>query len=263
MSSYAQHRSNSQKTTGPWIPLTRSTSFLLLHFRLLLLSLILVIITMAVTWLVYQISIHLIDQYVGSHFTRLPASDTIWGWIKLQGWFIFKWFFIIVANIIAFYIAFVLAYCVTTPGYSILSSIAEKIYFGHDSQKPEKSRFFHDLYIDLIEGCKIGIFGIAVTILALIINFVPGIGQILIFLLYCFYSCLMFIDYPASRRRWSLGKKLLWLKENTFTSFRLGLLPALVSLIPVINIFLMALLFPVLTVHSTLNFSSIENADKK
>jgi CysZ protein len=69
----------------------------------------------------------------------------------------------------------------------------------------------------------------------------------------------MFIDYPASSRRWSLGKKIKWLWEHSFSAFRLGFLPAVISMIPILNIFLMAFLFPLLTVHSTLNFSVLES----
>jgi CysZ protein len=123
----------------------------------------------------------------------------------------------------------------------------------------EEEFSFHGLLIDLVEGCKIGLFGFGITIAALFINFIPVLGQLLVFLLYSFYSCLMFIDYPSSRRRWTLGKKLLWLRKNPIISFRLGFLPALISLIPILNIFFMALFFPILTVHATLNFSTIED----
>jgi CysZ protein len=72
----------------------------------------------------------------------------------------------------------------------------------------------------------------------------------------------MFVDYPTSRRSWSLGRKLRWLRTHSSPSFRLGVLPALISMIPVVNIFAIALLFPLLTVHTTLNFSAIERAEK-
>jgi CysZ protein len=258
MTSSTPPKEISQTTSGSWIPLTRSTFFLVSHLRILLLSLLLFIVTMVLTWLFYQVSIHFVDQYIGSHFSQLPSADSFLGWIKHYLWLIFRWIFIIVSNIIAFYLAFLIAYCMTTPGYALLSSRVEKIHLGQNYQT-EDGLSLHGLTVDLIEGCKIGLFGVAVTIIALFINFIPGIGQLLVFLLYSFYSCLMFIDYPASRRKWSLGKKILWLTKNPFTSLRLGFLPALISLVPVINIFLMALIFPILTVHSTLNFSSFED----
>ncbi|MEE4242207.1 MAG: hypothetical protein V2I36_12130, partial [Desulfopila sp.] len=49
-----------------------------------------------------------------------------------------------------------------------------------------------------------------------------------------------------------------WLGKHRGHSFRLGLFPALISMIPIVNIFIIALLFPILTVHATLNFTSLE-----
>jgi CysZ protein len=72
----------------------------------------------------------------------------------------------------------------------------------------------------------------------------------------------MFIDYPASRRRWSLGRKIQWIRENGSFSLRLGLIPALASMIPLLNLILMALIFPLFTVHATLNFYIIEHNKK-
>jgi CysZ protein len=105
---------------------------------------------------------------------------------------------------------------------------------------------------------KIGAIGLLVTVAALLANFIPVIGPVAVFVIYVFYSSLMFIDFPASRYRWSLGEKLRWLRQHRAQSFRLGLLPALISMIPLLNVFLMALFFPLFTVHTTLNFLAIE-----
>ena len=246
-----------------WIALPRSASFLLSHLRILLLSLFLFILTLGLTWLFYQVSMHFIDHYLGTHFLHPPAADTILGWMKKQLWVIGKWIFTLISNIIAFYAAFLMSYCLTSPGYAFLSTQVEKAHASRNLDTDQAGLTLRSLLFDLLEGCKIGAFGFVVTILALFINFIPVLGQILVFLLYCYYSCLMFIDYPASRRQWTLGKKIHWLQEHPWISFRLGILPALISLIPVINIFLMALIFPLLTVHSTLNFSSLELALKE
>ncbi|MGE4558778.1 MAG: cysteine biosynthesis protein, partial [Desulfobulbus sp.] len=64
--------------------------------------------------------------------------------------------------------------------------------------------------------------------------------------------------YPASRYRWSLGKKLSWLRLHYNQAFRLGIFPAMISMVPLLNIFFMALFFPLFTIHSTLNFLAIE-----
>jgi CysZ protein len=250
------HSQAAPVTSSDWVPLSRSIRFLVSNLKILGLSLLLFVITLGITWVFYQMSTHFVDQFIGNYFMKSPDSSTVWGWIKYQGWTILKWVFIIISRIISFYIAFLIAYCLTTPGYTFLSNSVENIQSGIELGE---SFSLHGLSIDLLEGCKIGLFGIGVTIFALAINFIPIIGQILVFLLYSYYSCLMFIDYPASRRRWSLGNKIKWLKDNSFPAFRLGFLPAVISMIPVLNVFLMALFFPLLTVHSTLNFSALES----
>ena len=170
--------------------------------------------------------------------------------------------FIVVSRIVAFYLAFLLAYSISTPGYVFLSTAAEKMHAG-EYFSPDASLTLPGFLRDIFEGIKIALFGIIVTIVALFVNFIPGIGQVAVFLIYTYYSALMFIDYPASRRRWSLGEKIRWLQINSSPAFRIGVLPAFVSMIPIVNIFAMSLFFPLLTIHATLNFSTIELARKQ
>jgi len=236
-----------------WVPLTFSTLFLFRHVRILGWSLVLVLITGFLTWIGYLLTVDLVDGLTGHFFQQAPAAAGIQGWFIVMGWQALKILFLIVSRVIAFYLAFLIAYCLTSPGYVFLSAAVEKAYAGKDFQADEGLTVSGAL-IDLMEGCKIGAVGVGVTIAALLANFIPIIGQALVFLLYTFYSALMFVDYPASRRRWSLGRKIRWVRVHRKRSFRLGLLPALISLVPVINIFFMALLFPLFTVHATLNF---------
>lgn len=168
-----------------------------------------------------------------------------------------SWLYHLISRIAAFYLAFLLAYSLTAPGYVFMSSSAEKIYAGENFD-PDASLTIKGVFRDIFEAIKISLFGILVTVVALLINFIPAFGQIGALLLYTYYSTLLFIDYPASRRRWSLGKKLGWIQTHNSTSFRIGIFPALISMIPVLNIFFIALIFPLLTVYSTINFAAIE-----
>ena len=254
------YNTDTQKGTHrpSWIPLTRSFSFLFGHFRILLLSLLLFAVTIVVAWLFYQISAYCIDLFIARHFTDLPASDSFLGWVNHYTHLVFKWIFIIASQIISIYIAMLFAYSLTTPGYAFLSAAVERISLG--GKFNDETLSIHGLAIDFIEGCKIGLFGAGITLVALFVNFIPAIGQFLVFFLYCYYSSLMFIDYPASRRRWSLGRKILWLWNNPVVGLRLGFLPALVSFLPIVNLFFMAILFPVLTIHATLNFTVLDSS---
>jgi CysZ protein len=242
-----------------WIPLGFSLSFLLKSPRLLGWSLMLVVLTGTLTWLGYLEAIHLVDGWVGNFTLHPPESAGIQGWFVLKGWVIAKYLFLAVSRVAAFYLAFLIAYCLTCPGYVFLSTATEKKYRGGSLSNEQVFFSLSGMLTDLIEGCKIGLLGLLVTIVALMINFVPLIGQGLVFLLYTFYSALMFVDYPSSNRRWSLGRKISWINRNRNRAFRLGIMPALITLIPVINILFLALLFPLFTVHTTLNFIVVED----
>jgi CysZ protein len=222
-------------------------------------SFVLFLVTIALTWIGFHFTVDFIDQWTGNFAATAPAADGILGWIKHKGWLIGSWLFLIVSRIVAFYLAFLFAYSLSTPGYAFLSTAAEKLHAGQRFDA-EANFSIVGFLSDIFEGIKIALFGMLVTLIALFVNFIPGIGQAIVLLLYTYYSALMFIDYPASRRGWSLNKKLRWLRSHGGPAFRLGVLPALISMIPLINIFAIALLFPLLTVHTTLNFSAIENA---
>jgi CysZ protein len=240
-----------------WVPLSFSFAFIFRHPRLLGWSLILVLITGSLTWAGYLFSVDLINQLTGSFFTIPPTAEKFWQWPMLWGWTGLKWIFMILTRVVAFYLAFVVAYSLTTPGYVFLSTWTGNRY-SQQAGQGEARLSLSGAMIDLWEGVKIGAMGLVVSMVALVANFIPVIGQATVFCLYAFYSALMFVDYPASRYRWSLGRKLLWLRRHHNQAFRLGLFPAMISMLPVLNVFLMALFFPLFTVHTTLNFLAIE-----
>lgn len=254
-----QHNSRPQ-VSGRWIPLYRSLGLMLSKPRLLGWSLLLIGITGLLTWLGFHFTYDLALQFSRDIFHEPPATGSILGWMKFGLWQTGAWLYSFVSRILAFYLSFLLAYTLSTPGYSFLSAAAEKLYAGEffDTENAFTVRTFFN---DIFEGIKIALFGIVVTILALIVNFIPGIGQAIVIILYVYYSALMFIDYPASRRHWSLARKLGWLRRHSSTAFRLGILPALLSMIPVLNIFAIALVFPLLTIHATLNYTEVELAN--
>lgn len=245
----------------PWIPLSHSFAFLLRSRNLMVWSAILVLITVVLTWLGYLLTVDFVDGLTGSFFLSQPEAIGIWGWTKFLGWQLMHWSFLVVSRIVAFYLAFLVAYTLSAPGYVFLSTATEKKHAG-DAFEPDTALNIKGLLIDLWEGLKIGLLGIVVTVMALMANFIPGVGQVVVLLLYTYYSALMFVDYPSSRRRWSLGEKISWLKKNNTQALRLGILPALLSLIPLLNIFCIALIFPLMTVHTTLNFVAIEKTGR-
>ena len=251
-----------QRPIAKWQPLSRSLWLIVSRKRLFAWSSLLVLVTIFLTWVGYQIAIDFMDDLSAQILSTAPDPNTIVGWIENRAFLAGNWLYHIVSRILAFYLAFLLAYSLTTPGYAFLSRSAERIYAGEDFD-PDAKFCFTGVVVDIFEGLKIAFLGILVTIAALFINFIPAIGQVAVFLLYTYYSALMFVDYPASRRRWGLRRKVGWLYKHSSPSFRIGVFPALISMIPIINIFAIALFFPILTVHATLNFSAIELAHKR
>lgn len=243
-----------------WVPLGASLFFLLRHPRLLGASLVLMVLTGLLTWLGYALAVDLIGQFTGTYFSTPPTVERFWHWPLLWGWTAMQWVFLVLSRVVAFYLAFVVAYSLTTPGYVLLSTWAGN-RFGAGAGQGEARLTVAGALVDLVEGLKIGAVGLLVTAFALPLNFIPVIGQAAVFCLYVFYSSLMFIDYPASRYRWSLGQKVRWLRSHRWQAFRLGLLPAVFSMAPLVNIFLMAMCFPLFTVHTTLNFLTLEGRD--
>lgn len=243
--------------TPPWVPLSSSFAFLVRYPRLLTWSLVLVVFTGGLTWLGYLFSVDLINQFSGSLFGAPPTVDKFWHWPLLWGWTALKWVYLVLSRVVAFYLAFVLAYSLTTPGYVFLSAWAGNRYC-EQAGRGEADLTLSGALIDLWEGVKIGAMGLVVTVVALFANFIPVVGQAAVFILYTYYSALMFVDYPASRYRWTLGEKLFWLRRHPHQAFRLGVLPAMISMIPLLNVFLMALFSPLFTIHVTLNFLVIE-----
>jgi CysZ protein len=245
-----------------WISFWSSLGFLFRSPKILGLSSLLVLLTFALTWGGYALAVRFVDGQTAGFFQQMPEAAGIWGWMKHFGWQVMKWTFFMISRIVSFYLAFILAYTLSAPGYVVLSSATEKKHAGNAFAE-DGAFTLKGIVTDILEGLKIGVLGLLVTIIALIANFIPLFGQVIVLLLYTYYSALMFLDYPASRRRWSLGRKIGWMRRHGQVAFRLGILPAVVSLIPVLNIFLMALFFPLFTVYTTLNFSTMEQAEKE
>ncbi len=245
-----------------WVSFFRSVFFLISRIRLLGLSMLLFILMAFFTWLGYHYSVGFVDSLTASFFLEAPEKTSVTGWILYIGWLTLKYIYFFISRVTAFYLAFLIAYTVTSPGYSILSAVAEKIWAGKHFEADD-GLTISGLIVDLFEAMKIVLFGLVVTVAALLVNFIPVFGQILAFCFYVYYSALMFLDYPASRRRWHLSEKIKWLWQHNGTGFVIGVFPALLSIIPVVNIFIIALLFPFITVYATLNFTNIEMQKKQ
>ncbi len=247
----------SYESVSGWITLGYALKFIFRYPKILGTSLVLVVCTGLLTWAAMSFSLLFLDEFTAGFFSQPPEVAHFWQWPLFWGWHGARWLYLIMSRVIIFYLSFLVAYCCTSPGYVFLSLLAGNRYTDNAGEG-EAELSFSGIVVDLWEGIKIALVGVVVTGCALLVNFIPAIGQVLAFLIYIYYSTLMFIDFPASRYRWNLRQKMGWVTTYKKLSFRLGLLPAAISLIPIVNIFLMALFFPLFTVHTTLNYLNIE-----
>ncbi|MBT8345497.1 MAG: cysteine biosynthesis protein, partial [Desulfofustis sp.] len=121
-----------QHPVAPTIPLSTSISFLVGRKQLLGWSVALIALTVVLTWTGFLLTTGLVDHYTASFFDEGPARQSWWGWTKYSGWLVAKYLYVMVTRIIAFFLAFLLAYTLTTPFYSFLSNSAEKIFWGKE-----------------------------------------------------------------------------------------------------------------------------------
>ncbi|PID76945.1 MAG: cysteine biosynthesis protein [Deltaproteobacteria bacterium] len=239
-----------------WVSFFKSVRFFLGHASLLGWGILLAMLTCLLTWLAFHFGLKFILQLTGDFFLTPPPAESVWGWVKYGGWQLTRFLFHLTAQIVTFYLAFLLAFSLTTPGYAFLSRAVEcKL----KNRIAGQGFSVQSVCRDLAEGAKIGLFGVLVAAVSLAAGFIPLIGPAAVLVIYTYYSALMLIDYPASQRNWTLGRKINWLLRHNRAAFKLGFLPALIGMIPIFNIFLIALIFPMMTVHAALNFSAIEN----
>jgi CysZ protein len=241
-------------------PLSGAMNMMFGNGKLLTLSLALFMATALFTWIGYSWAVNTIDNASAGFTSVAPATDTVWGWVKYSAWVVGSWLLLLISRLVAFSLSFLVAYSLTAPGYALLSAGAERLIAG-ERFEADAAFTLAGVFRDILEGLKIALFGLVVTLAVIFVSTLPVLGQLIAVFLYTFYSTLMFIDYSASRRRWSLGKKLLWLRRHGGLALRLGLLPALLGMIPLINIFVVALFFPLLTIHATINFSATQLAE--
>lgn len=193
-------------------------------------------------------------------FEVAPAGEGLFSWIyhilKVVSAFLFK----MVVNVLSFYLAFVVAYALTSPLYSFISIIAEDIYFGKPKDDAEFS--IPGIIEDIKQALKVTLAAFALGIIAFFAGFIPVLGQLTALVVCFFMNALLIFDFVTSRRRWNFVNKSKWLIFHPALTLKTALLPTLISFIPVLNTILTAFLFPVFVVHATMNFACSERGNE-
>lgn len=241
--------------------LFKSVKYLFSNGKLVVASLAAVLFMILLSILMYHQISSWFNSLTVSFFNKPPELKAFLDYLIYGGWWIVKVLFKAIVIIVSFYVSFVISYTVCSPLYSFISIIAEDIHFGKPDDDADFT--FEGIVEDVFQAMKIAGVTVVLSIVAFVINFIPVVGQIMAVGIYVWANSLMLIDFPASRRRWAMKRKLLWTKENPIASMRIGTLPTLLSMIPFINIIFLAFLFPLMVVHSTLNFVAYENRKQK
>ena len=238
-----------------------SAKYLFSNGKLVVASLAAVLFMILLSILMYHQISSWFDSMTVSFFNKPPALEAALDYIYYAGWWIIKILFKAIVIIVSFYVSFVISYTACSPIYSFISIIAEDIHFGKPDDDADFT--FEGIVEDVFQAMKIAGITVLFSIGAFLINFIPVIGQVLAIAIYVWANSLMLIDFPASRRRWPIKRKLLWTKNNPIASLRIGALPTFLSMIPFVNIIFMAFFFPLMVVHSTLNFVAYENRKQR
>lgn len=239
----------------------KSAKYLFSNGKLIVASLAAILFMILLSILMYHQISSWFTSLTVSFFNKPPVLDAFVDYFIYAGWWIAKVLFKAIVVIVSFYVSFVISYTVCSPLYSFISIIAEDIHFGKPDADADFT--FEGIVEDVFQAMKIAGVTVILSVVAFLINFIPLVGQILAIAVYIWANSLMLIDFPASRRRWPLKRKLLWTKDNVIASVRIGGLPTFLSMIPFVNIIFLAFIFPLLVVHSTLNFVAYENKKEK
>ncbi|MGI6393253.1 MAG: EI24 domain-containing protein [bacterium] len=227
--------------------------------KLLVASLAVVLIMILVTIFSYHYISSWISSLVAPFFDESPLVEEFFDYFYYVGWLAVSVIFKGVTVVVVFYLSFIFAYILVSPLFSFISLIAEDLLFGKPDDNAEFS--LEIIAEDIIQSLKVAIVAFLCTFFAFFVNFVPIVGQITAIMLYVVVNSLLLIDFPASRRRWRLSTKMGWLKQSPFVTLRIGSVPTLISMIPFVNSIVLAFLYPLFVVHSTMNFLQIEGSD--
>lgn len=184
----------------------------------------------AFIWLFYQV-----DGWVNALLSYLPSwlhwlSFILWPLILSSIILIFGYFFSTVANIIA------------APFNGFLAEKVEEELSGTPSKEMPWSDFIKDIPRMINRELIRLAYNLPRIIVLLIISFIPVINIISPFLWFLFGSWMMVIqycDYAFDNHKISFAAMKETLKKDRFNNMPFGALVSLMTMIPIVNLFIM------------------------
>lgn len=191
-----------------------------------------VVLFVAATWLLVQQFGMAMDWLLSS----LP------GWLEFLGWLLWAVFAALVLVVYGYSFS-IITNVIAAPFYGFLAEKTELLVRGRG---PEPESLAHMIPRTLArEMIKLWYFmlrGLALLLLMLVLSFIPVvnvIAPVIGFLWGAWSMAIQYVDYPADNNRLSFADTRNRLWNCKFSSFGLGGLVMLGTMIPVVNIFIM------------------------
>jgi uncharacterized protein involved in cysteine biosynthesis len=250
------------KNRAELISLKETIGYVKENSRIIILSLTVSLIMIFISIFLYHMIFSFMKNLTDTFYSVPPLVEEFFDYFHYAGWVAFKFFFKASTTIFVFYSTFLIGYLLLSPLYSFISYASENTFLG----KPQEESDFDVSFIgeDYLQAIKITAVALFVTVYLFFINFVPVIGQIVVFISYPVLNALLIADFSASRKEWSITSRFLWIKENPLLVLIVGGSLTIVSIIPQINNIVAALLVPFFIAYTSLNIAVIEkNKEKK
>jgi CysZ protein len=232
--------------------LSETIQFFKEHKILFFYSTMILTLTFLLTIIMSSFVVSQLNSLTGNFFSNPPQNNSFYTKTIYIFWVAGKFLFNLIVGLISLYVSFLLSYTLSSPLYSKLANVTEKFFKGEN--EPSEKFSISKIWFDIKEAIKVSFIMLSLSIVALFANFIPIAGQLTAFFIYLFVNALLLIDFSASENRFSLSEKIQWIFSHKILSGNIAFFPTLISLIPIINIFIFVFIFPFYVVHATLNF---------
>ena len=199
---------------------------------------------------------------------RVPLVELVWlkpenpAWYLASLWYVTAVLIFLVILLIAFFLFTPIGCLIGGPFNDMLSEKTEFLLDPTAADRPfSLTAIIAETAISLRSELTKLLFWVAIIVPALLLNLIPGIGQILFAgisgTVGVFMLALQFADYPMSRRRWTWRRKYAFLRSDLPRTMGFGAGVALLLAIPLLNL----LAIPVCVTAGTIFFKGMETKE--
>ena len=225
----------------------KALGFVISHPRLWWLTITPFLINLGLFALFFWLTYTRFDAWVRS---LLPVGEGWWWQLLL---YLLIVLVVLLLLIVEVYLFAVLGRIVAAPFLELLTQKVETLARPEAGKPPEIGLLKSIWRVALQESKRVLIY-LAVMLPLLLLNFIPGLGNLLYaalaWLVTSFFLAGEFLDYPLERRGFSLGEKMRYTRSLGITGIGFGAAVFIMGLVPILNLALL----PLAAVGGTLLF---------